>query len=517
MLAWLLLAAAAAGPRLPLVAPTPEGGPAQVHDIDIMVALDASASMRAADVSPRRLQRAKLELTDLLQRLHGERVGLIAFAGTAGLLAPPTDDVAAFRHYLALADPALFKAPGSNIAAALQLALTTWPEDAARTRALLLITDGEVDALRGAPGVAAEHAVAALEARGVTLYVLVVATPEGAPLPATAATTATVSRPDIAALRALGAERIEFVRDGDADWRALYDDGLFTLPGAPPAPDHVEAWRELYPYALAPALLLLVLARMPWRKQMLPALAGVAVVGLLAFSPPTFASEAEAYVAYRSGDYALAQLLYREQRGYAARLGEGAAAYRRQRYAEAVEQFSAALLNATTSAQRADALFNLGNGYFRLGNFAAAADAFAAGLELRADDVNARANLERALARLRTRSVSDRTIEGVLRRRGQVLGETPLGANDNGAPVEFDTTREPLGALQRRDLIAEGERATTPPGAAPSAEAMQLNAERDYRAALKKLELVEDRPTEVLKELIKLDAPRDARPELPPW
>jgi Ca-activated chloride channel family protein len=370
--------------------------------------------------------------------------------------------------------------------------------------------------LRGEQGLAAERAVAALKARGTALYVLVMATPEGAPLPATAESSAGVSRPDPAALRALGADRIEFVRDGDADWRALYDDGLFTLSGAPPAPDHVEAWRELYPYALAPALLLFMLVQVPWRKGASRVLGVVAVVVLLLVSLPTFASEAEAYAAWRNGDYTLAQLLYREQRGYAARLGEGAAAYRRQRYAEAVEQFSAALLNATTAAQRADALFNLGNGYFRLGNYVAAADAYDGCLQLRADDADARANLERALTRLRAHTIGDRTTEGAPRRRGQALGETPLGANDNGAPVEFDTTREPVGALQRRDAVKDGERASIAAGAT-SAAAAQLNAERDYRAALKKLELVDDRPAAVLKELIKLDASRDVTPELPPW
>lgn len=518
MLAWLLLACAAAGPRLPLVAATPDSGAARVHDMDIIVVLDVSPSMRVADVSPQRLQRAKLELTDLLQRLRGERIGLIAFSSAAGVLTPPTGDYAAFAHYLALADPTLFKTPGSNIAAALQLVLETAPKTTARTRAVLLVTDGETDAFSGARGMASEHAARALKERGMTLSALLTATTEGAPVPGV---DSAVSRPDVNALRQLavrGGGAMEFVRDGDADWRALYDDGLLALPGAAPAPERVEAWRELYPFALAPALLLFVLAHWPSRAR--AALAGGAVALLVAsiFPTPVAAGDVDAWTAYRTGDYTLAQLLYREQRGYAARMGEGAAAYRRARYAESTEQFSAALLNATSDAQRADALFNLGNALFKSEKFAMAAEAYGGSLMLRPDDANARANQARALAQLRALAVGDRTLEGVPRRRGLALGETQLGTSDAGPPPSVNTQREPPGAPRRGAEVADAERATTAKDLRDTGAA-QLDTERDYRAALKKLELVDDRPADMLKELIKLDAPRDAATatELPPW
>jgi Ca-activated chloride channel family protein len=519
VLAWVLLACAAAGPRLPLVA-APEGGAARVHDMDIIVVLDVSPSMLAADVSPQRLQRARLELTDLLQRLRGERIGLIAFSGAAGVLTPPTGDHAVFAHYLALAEPTLFRTPGSNIAAALRLALEpAWP-DAGRTRAVLLVTDGETDAFSGSPGMEATRAAQALRERGVRLAVLLVATPDGAAVPGE---TATLSRPDIGALRELAARgggTMEFVRDGDGDWRALYDGELLALPGAAPAPERVEAWRELYPFALAPAVLLFLLAQWPPRaRRAAEAVGVVAVVALASLLPiPAHATEADAYAAYRAGDFALAQLLYREQRGYAARLGEGAAAYRRGRYVEAAEQFGVALLNATSDAQRADALFNLGNALYRSEKYALAAEAYGGSLALRPDDANARANQTRALARLRALTVGERTLEGVPRRRGLALGETPLGATDAGPPPGIDSQRAPVPEPRRGERVAGGERAAAAP-ARDDARAAQLDTERDYRAALKKLELVDDHPADMLKALIELDTPRPATPpaELPPW
>jgi Ca-activated chloride channel family protein len=71
-IAWLLLSIAAAGPRLPLVqAASPVQQAESTHALTLMVALDVSASMTAADIAPNRLARARLELSDLIKRLHG--------------------------------------------------------------------------------------------------------------------------------------------------------------------------------------------------------------------------------------------------------------------------------------------------------------------------------------------------------------------------------------------------------------------------------------------------------------
>ena len=69
--------------------------------IDLVVALDASNGMLARDVKPSRLERAKLEVTALLERLNGDRVGLVVFAGDAFIQCPLTTDYAAARMFLA--------------------------------------------------------------------------------------------------------------------------------------------------------------------------------------------------------------------------------------------------------------------------------------------------------------------------------------------------------------------------------------------------------------------------------
>ena len=529
-LAWCALAGAAAGPRLPLVMATPEGTLNPTHDIDIMLVLDVSASMRATDISPQRLQRAKLEITDILRRLQGERIGLIAFAGTAGLLAPLTRDYAAFAHYLDLADPGLFSVPGSNLAAALTLAGKSLPPQGAQARAVLLVTDGEADALSGIRGIAASQAATDLKKQGVTLYVLVAATRAGATIAGVDARAPVLTRPDEIALRQLAEPsggRVELISDGDADGQALYEHGLLTLPGAPPVQSDVHAWRELYPYCLFLALLLLVLP-VEARRWLSHAPRAVIVLGVAVIvsaghaNPAQAADAADAYAAYAEKNYSLAQILYHQQRGYDARVGEGAAAYRRQRYAEAIEQFTAALLNARDDSQRADALFNLGNSYFQAKNYPAAVDAYGGSLVLRADDPNASANLARASAHLEKTSKPGAETAGIPGRRSQRIIGTASEENTNDAPIDFDTTRERMGPDISRDApTPDAARAigNTAPRSESTSRYTSPDAQRDYHAALKKLELVNDLPGAMLKELIKLDTPRDAPPaeKLPPW
>lgn len=269
-LAWLLLAAAAAGPRLPLQAsPGLDAQAMRRHVISVYVLLDVSASMAATDIAPTRLTRAKLELDDWLARLSGERVGLIVYAGSAGLLLPPTDDIALLKRALELADPSLIEERGTRLDAALELAARQLQGAATRSKAILLVSDGDADSLAGPAGSAARAAVANLAKQGIPLFVLGVGSETGAPIRlaeggyAERDGTQVQSRMDAVAygdLARLTGGRFHAVADGDADWIALYDHGLAGLPGDPLAPEQAQAWQELYPWLLAPALTLLLLA-----------------------------------------------------------------------------------------------------------------------------------------------------------------------------------------------------------------------------------------------------------------
>lgn len=118
---------------------------AKQFGIDVVVALDASASMMAKDIKPSRIERAKLELSSLLDRLKGDRVGIVVFAGDAFTQCPLTSDYAAAKMFLRAVDPAAMPVQGTNLDRALEESKTLLvdAELGAKARAIVLLTDGE--------------------------------------------------------------------------------------------------------------------------------------------------------------------------------------------------------------------------------------------------------------------------------------------------------------------------------------------------------------------------------------
>jgi len=111
--------------------------------IDLIVCLDVSRSMLAEDLKPNRLERAKLELTDMLNVMHGDRVGLVTFAGNASLSCPLTINYGAYRLALEDVTPRSASRGGSLIGDAVRLAVDSMIDKAKGHKAILVITDGE--------------------------------------------------------------------------------------------------------------------------------------------------------------------------------------------------------------------------------------------------------------------------------------------------------------------------------------------------------------------------------------
>jgi Ca-activated chloride channel family protein len=117
----------------------------EVHreGIDLIVALDTSRSMLATDVKPNRLERAKYAIMDLLPLLQGDRIGLVAFAGTAFLECPLTLDYSAFEQSLRAIDARTLPRGGPAIASALDASPGRLRRAQGKYEAIILITDGE--------------------------------------------------------------------------------------------------------------------------------------------------------------------------------------------------------------------------------------------------------------------------------------------------------------------------------------------------------------------------------------
>ena len=528
-LAWLLLALAAAGPRLP--AAVPEQADARApHGIDVMVVLDVSASMSASDVAPDRLTRARLELQDLLARLHGERLGLLLYAGQAGVLLPPTDDLALFARALQQAGPELLDAPGTDLARALTLAREqlTRTADPARRRAVLLLSDADEDSLQGA---AVSQAVQALRAADIPLYALVTASREGAlfELPSGARAlrggTPVLSRPALDAYQELAQRsggRLALVRDGDADWAQLYDEGLARLPASALPRGPAQAWRELYLWPLGLALLLLLVSSLPAapRQAAHAVLLGLLLMPALWATPPAMAGEAPlaaaeaAARAWRAGQWAQALPLFERQGGYAGAMGAGAAAWQLRDHAAAARHFRQALLLARSDAERDDALYNLGSAHYAQEHWLAAAQAWRTVLLSRPGDARAAANLVHAEAQLarRARTLTPSDLRG---RRGFTV--EGLASMDGAADVRDEPVPLP-------ELAAGGSDHTAAAGARLRADAAPALASevgvqaRQLQSGLLKLERLQEQQRELLRGLLKQDRlPTPSQATGAPW
>jgi len=147
--------------------------------IDVVVALDASKSMLARDVQPSRLERAKLELTTLLDELKGDRVGLVVFAGDAFIQSPLTSDYSAVKLFLRAVDPEVMPQGGTNVGAALKLARQVLDnaDRGSKERVVVLLSDGED--LFGEVGEATE----ALKEVNVQVLAVGVGSESGEPIP----------------------------------------------------------------------------------------------------------------------------------------------------------------------------------------------------------------------------------------------------------------------------------------------------------------------------------------------
>jgi Ca-activated chloride channel family protein len=111
--------------------------------VDIVVAVDTSRSMLTDDIKPNRLNAAKREIKKLLNIIEGDRIGLVAFAGTAFIQCPLTLDYGAFNLFLNDLDTGLIPVGGTNIGEAIRKSISAFNDDLRKHKAIVLITDGE--------------------------------------------------------------------------------------------------------------------------------------------------------------------------------------------------------------------------------------------------------------------------------------------------------------------------------------------------------------------------------------
>jgi len=115
----------------------------QRKGVDILVMLDISSSMKAEDIKPNRLEKAKFEISHLISGLKGDRIGLIVFAGASHLYLPLTSDYDAAKLFVDAVDTDMIQIQGTAMGDALSTAISSFPEGETKHKVLLMVTDGE--------------------------------------------------------------------------------------------------------------------------------------------------------------------------------------------------------------------------------------------------------------------------------------------------------------------------------------------------------------------------------------
>ena len=379
--------------------------------VDIMLLVDVSRSMMVEDIKPNRLKRAGREIVDFLKVVRGDRVGLVAFAGTAFVQCPLTLDYAALEMFIKALQPGLIPVPGTDLGAALDAGLGAFDFEAQTDKVMLLITDGEDNEKR------AQDAAAQAAAKGVKIFVFGMGDPAGGPIPAgenkggfqkDQAGKLVLSKLDESGLKAL-AQRSGggYVRSvaGDLDLDVLYFEGIKqTTQDQALKSGKIRIFEErFYLFILAALLLLILEGSILERSDAKTAalLAALTLSGLL-LPPAAFAAGKSPDELYRAGRYHEAEPAYNRldmenPKELSYRFNRGCAAFQGGRAKEAGASFASVLRRARDPKLLYKAAYNLGATAMKKGDMNAAAAFYRQALKHDPQNPNARYNLELAL------------------------------------------------------------------------------------------------------------------------
>lgn len=354
--------------------------------IDILFALDASNSMLAEDLKPNRLDRAKFAILDFVNSLQGNRVGLIAFAGSAFLQCPLTLDYDAFRQTLEAIDTNTVGHGGTDLAAAIDEATQTFSEDN-NFKILILITDGEDLEASGI-----DKAKKAHDQHGLAIYTVGVGTVQGELIPLLSKTgqrtylrdssgQVVKTRLDEKTLRKLSESAGGFYVPLGARGEGLaqiYERGLKSIPKEDISTRMQQVPLEKYYWPLGLAVCLLIIEllmsqrksqRYFLKRQSLMALS-ILFIGLI-FTQPLEASVSAANRWYNEGNYERAAQYYQKMLQKKPAQGQlyynlGTSLYKMNDYEGALATFKQALTYNEIELHQ-NIFYNLGNTSYRLG------------------------------------------------------------------------------------------------------------------------------------------------------
>lgn len=353
----------------------------------LAIAVDLSPTMDNKDVSPSRIERAKLKIRDILTSRPGARTAVVAYSGTAHLVVPLTDDVDLIASYTDALATNIMPRPGKDTVAVLKLADGLLKADGA-PGTVLLMTDGIEPQ--------AEESIAR------NLVILGFGTTQGGL--------------DLNGLRKIGQAKgtpVATVTDDDADVRWIIRQVQTNFAQAAASDD--SRWYDAGWYLLFPLALLLALS---FRRGWVVKVAGILLAIPLFFPAPADAAnfidlwltpDQQGRLAFEKGNFGNAAALFHDP------VWKGVALYRAGRFKEAAESFS--------SVKTPEAKFNQGNALLQIGDFEQAVALYRQALQQRKVWPEAEANL----------AIAERLLK-----MQQDDGDQPQEPNEKPDDIQFD-------------------------------------------------------------------------------
>lgn len=386
----------------------------------VMLAIDVSNSMLAADVAPNRLEKARTFAIRLSDALGGNRIGVLAFAGEARLQMPPTGDLGAVRQAIQTLSPKSIPVQGTNIEAALEVAHQSLTADALAYSAVVLITDGEE--LEGG----ALQKATQFGREGMVVFVAGLGTEEGGLLAEPELGQPIVDENDQQVLsKANPGLLTDLAKQAGGDFVQVEDinKAVANLSGELKGigKSKMANANLVNYYSFAPWILLLVLALLIWqwlpsfgfsaRLAKKPKKVAIHAVLLLAFIAPVKAQKAntaleQALTAYRAGDFEKAGLVYEkalelDPSNVEARFYRGLVAFKLGQFQEAAMQFTELAARNPGNGILQASLNNAGLAFAKANKLPEAINAFKQALKSDPGDKEIRQNLQKAILDLK--------------------------------------------------------------------------------------------------------------------
>jgi tetratricopeptide (TPR) repeat protein len=395
--------------------------------IDVFVALDVSLSMKAEDIRPSRLEKAKRDVSSLLRKLKGDRVGLIVFAGDAFVQFPLTADYSAADLFINAVDVDAVPTPGTMIGVAIEKALESFRKDLPTQKAIIVVSDGE-----NTEG-DISGAIKKAKDAGVRVYTVGMGTPDGVPIPLynggqrvdykrDRAGNIVVTKLDETALEQIAAATGGVYRratSGGNEIDDIYND-VSGLEKTEMGSLQVTGYQDQFHYPLAAAIFVLILEHLLSERKgkfmvrlmrLVPIAQRISVLILLMTAALAHAQTVRSHVntgneyytkhRFPEAETEYKKALEKDPTSRQAQFDLGDAYYKQGRFDEAQRSYNASAVSAPTPVDKAAAYHNIGNALFKADKIAESVEAYKQALRLNPKDDDTRYNYELAKERLK--------------------------------------------------------------------------------------------------------------------